>query len=192
MSELRPPTPEEVNEILQRSSGLLLVVGTVQILLGVAAVLAPQVATTVGVEVLAVMLCVSGLFQGFLMFRVPGWKGTTLLAMGAAVSLVAGLLILRDPQGGAIAVTLLMAISCVVEGLSRVVLGLRPEGANARGALVLCGLACVGLGVLLAVEWPGDAVWALGLLLGMNLLMGGVGLSGVALAARGGGGPKPA
>ena len=141
---------------------------------------------------LAVMLCLSGLLQGFLMFRVPGWKGTTLLAVGAAVSLVAGLLILRDPQGGAIAVTLLMAISCVVEGLSRVVLGLRPEGAKARGALVVCGLACVGVGVLLAVEWPGDAVWALGLLLGMNLLMSGVGLSGFALAARGGGGPKHA
>ena len=26
---------------------------------------------------------------------------------------------------------------------------------------MLCGLASIGLGVLLFVEWPGDAVWAL-------------------------------
>lgn len=192
MSELHPPTVEELNEILQRSSGVLLAVGTLQILLGVAAVLAPQVATVVGVEFLAVMLCISGLAQGFLMFRVKGWKGTSLLAVGAVASLAAGVLILRDPQGGALAITLLLAISCMLDGASRIALGLSAAGASARGPLVLCGLASVGLGVLLAVEWPGDAVWAIGLLLGLNLMMSGVGLSGVALAARRGGGPKAA
>lgn len=192
MSEVRTPTAEELAEILQRSSGVLLAVGSVQILLGVAAVLAPQVATVVGVEFLAVMLCISGIAQGFLMFRVPGWKGTSLLAVGAVASLAAGVLILRDPQGGAIAITLLMAMACGVDGLSRVALGLSRAGATSRGALVVCGLASVAMGVLLAVEWPGDAVWAVGLLLGVNLMMGGVGLSGVAIAVRRGGGPKPA
>lgn len=192
MSELQTPTAEELADILRRGSGVLLAVGTVQILLGTAAVLAPQVATTVGVEFMAVMLCISGIAQGFLMFRVRGWRGTSLLAVGSLASLAAGGLILRDPQGGAIAITLLLAMACGVDGLSRVALGLSPAGASSRGALVVCGLASIGMGVLLAVEWPGDAVWAVGLLLGVNLMMGGVGLSGVAIAVRNGGGPKPA
>ena len=115
-----------------------------------------------------------------------------MLLVGALVSVAAGLLILRDPQGGALAVTLLMALSCFVEGVSRVVLGFSPAGESARGAIVLCGLASIGLGVLLFVEWPGDAVWALGLLLGVNLLMAGVSLTAVGIGVRGGGGPKAA
>ena len=192
MSEFNPPGPEEFTEMLQRSAGLFFGIGVLQIVLGVAAILAPQVATVIGVEFLAVMLCVSGVAQGFLMFRIEDRTGTFLLLVGAVVSLAAGVLILRDPEGGALAVTLLMALSCFAEGVGRVALGFSPAGASARGAIVLCGLASIGLGVLLFVEWPGDAVWALGLLLGVNLLMAGVSLTAVGIAARGGGGPKAA
>lgn len=192
MSEIRPPTPEEISEILRRSSGVLLAVGVVQILLGVAAVLAPKVATVVGVEFLAVMLCISGIAQGVLTFRVSGWTGTSLLAVGALVSLAAGIMILMDPQGGAIAITLLLAIVCGVEGIARVALGMSPAGAGSRGAFVVCGLASVAVGLLLAVEWPDDAVWAIGLMLGINLLMGGMSLVAVAMSARAGDVEKPA
>ena len=192
MSEARLPSAEELTEILQRNSGTLLAVGVVQIGLGLAAIAAPQLATTIGVEFLAVMLCFSGVAQGVLVFRATGWKGGVLLAVGALVSLAMGVLILMDPGGGALAITLLVAIACGAEGLSRVVLGLSPAGAPARGALLLCGAAGLAVGVMLVAEWPGDAVWAIGLLLGINLLMSGASLVGLALAARSGGGPKPA
>lgn len=192
MSEIRPPTPEEISEILQRNSGVLLGVGVVQILLGVAAVIVPQVATVVGVEFLAVMLCISGIAQGVLTFRVSGWKGTSLMAVGALVSLAAGIMILTDPQGGAVAITLLLAIVCGVEGIARVALGMGPAGAGSRGNFIVSGLAGVVLGILLAIEWPDDAVWAIGLLLGINLLMGGMSLVAVAMAARRGDVEKPA
>ena len=111
MSEARLPSAEELTEILKRNSGVLLAVGGVQIALGLAAIAAPQLATTIGVEFLAVLLC---------------------------------------------------------------------------------GAAGLAVGVMLVAEWPGDAVWAIGLLLGINLLMGGASLAGLAMAARSGGGPKPA
>ena len=177
-------TPEQLTEVLKKSSGLLLAVGILQVVLGAAAILVPQVATVVGVEVLAVMLCVSAVAQGFLAIRISGWKGTSLLAVAALASLAVGILILADPLEGAVAITLLVAISCGVEGVSRLILGLSEAGANSRGGLLISGVAGILVSGLLIVQWPEDSVWAIGLLVGVNLLMGGAALAGVAMAAR--------
>ena len=191
MSAAKSLSQEELGEILQRSAGLLLAVAILQVLLGTAAILVPQVATVVGVEFLAVMLCISAIAQGFLTTRVSGWKGTSLLAVGALVSLAVGILILMDPMEGAVAITLLVAISCGVEGVSRIALGSSEAGASSRGALMVSGFAGVIVSGLLIVQWPGDAVWAIGLLMGINLFMGGMALAGMAMAARKSG-PEPA
>ncbi len=191
MSAAKSLSQEELQEILKRSAGLLLAVAALQVLLGAAAILVPQVATIVGVEFLAVMLCISAIAQGYLTTRVSGWKGTSLLAVGALVSLAVGILILMDPMEGAVAITLLVAISCGVEGVSRIALGSSEAGASSRGALLVSGFAGVIVSGLLIAQWPGDAVWAIGLLMGINLFMGGMALAGMAMAARKNG-PEPA
>lgn len=184
MSDVSSANPEDLVASLRASSGVMTAVGVIQIVLGAAAILAPYVATVVGIEFLAWMLCISSVMQGVLTFRTPGWKGASLLGFGALVSLAAGILILMDPLEGAIAITLLLAIACGFEGITRLALGMSPAGAHARAALVLCGLASLAVGTLLALEWPGDSVWAIGLLLGVNLFMAGLSVLGVASAVR--------
>ncbi len=191
MGAAKSLSQEELQEILKRSAGLLLAVAALQVLLGAAAILVPQVATVVGVEFLAVMLCISAIAQGFFTTRVSGWKGTSLLAVGALVSLAVGILILMDPMEGAVAITLLVAISCGVEGVRRIALGSSEAGTGSRGALLVSGVAGVIVSGLLIAQWPGDAVWAIGLLMGINLFMGGMALAGMAMAARKNG-PEPA
>ncbi|MDG2149525.1 MAG: DUF308 domain-containing protein [Planctomycetota bacterium] len=183
MSDVSSASPQDLAKSLKASSGVMRTVGVIQIVLGAAAILAPQVATAVGVEFLAWMLCFSSVMQGVLAFRTSGWKGASLLGLGALISLAAGLLILMDPLEGAIAITLFLAIACGFEGVTRLMIGMSSAGAHARGALVLCGLASLAVGALLALEWPGDSVWAIGLLLGVNLFMTGFSVIGVASAA---------
>ncbi|MCH2169545.1 DUF308 domain-containing protein [Myxococcota bacterium] len=189
MSEVRLPTPEEMSDALRRSWGLLLIVGALQIAVGFAAMLAPQVATVVGVEFLAVLLWISGVAQGLMVFRVKGWSGSAWLLLGAFVAVAAGTAILMNPRGGAVAITLLFAVVCIADGVSRLFLGLGAGAQGRRGWIVVSGLASLAVGGLLAVEWPGDSVWAIGLLMGVNLFMGGMSLSAIALAARGSGEP---
>ena len=57
-------------------------------------------------------------------------------------------------------------------------------GVGALQGLFVGGIAGVVLGLLLLAEWPGDAVWALGLLLGVDWLVGGMGLISLGTAAR--------
>ena len=111
MSDVSSASPQDLAKSLKASSGVMRTVGVIQIVLGAAAILAPQVATAVGVEFLAWMLCFSSVMQGVLAFRTSGWKGASLLGLGALISLAAGLLILMDPLEGAIAITLFLAIA---------------------------------------------------------------------------------
>lgn len=184
MEESARPSSETWDQRLREGSGMMIGVGALQALLGLAAVIAPQVATTITVDFLAILLCISAVAQGILASRVKGWRGTFLLALSSVASLVLGVMILRDPLGGAVAATLWMAIACLVGGAARVALGLREEGAKARGALLVGGIAGAVLGLLLLAEWPGDAVWALGLLLGIDWLVGGLGLISLGAAVR--------
>ena len=48
------------------------------------------------------------------------------------------------------------------------------------------------LGGLLWWEWPADSVWAIGLILGVNLLLGGLSVVGLAGSLGGGGSDQAA
>ncbi|MDB6047107.1 MAG: hypothetical protein JWM63_5658, partial [Gammaproteobacteria bacterium] len=52
------------------------------------------------------------------------------------------------------------------------------------GWLVAAGFASILVGVILLLGWPGTALWATGLLLGVNLIFGGITNTTLALAAR--------
>ena len=54
------------------------------------------------------------------------------------------------------------------------------------------GLSSAVLGGLLWWEWPADSVWAIGLILGVNLLLGGLSVVGLAGSLGGGGSDQAA
>ena len=190
MSEIEI-NPQELMEAMRPRAGLLLVVGIVQAFLGTAAIAAPQVATPIGVEFLGVMLLLAAGLQIWQGVQLQSWKGTPLFLLAAALDVALGVLLLLDPGQGAVALTLVLAILLIVQGGARVVLGVRGRLPKGTVGFVLSGVLGIVLGGLLWWEWPGDSVWAVGLLLGVNLLMGGLALVMLSLALRGPGGDEP-
>ena len=191
MSEIEI-NPQELMEAMRPRAGLLLVVGIVQAFLGTAAIAAPQVATPIGVEFLGVMLLLAAGLQIWQGVQLQSWKGTPLFLLAAALDVALGVLLLLDPGQGAVALTLVLAILLIVQGGARAVLGVRGRLPKGTVGFVLSGVLGIVLGGLLWWEWPGDSAWALGLLLGVNLLMGGLAMIMLAIALRGSGGDGPA
>ncbi len=186
------PVRETLEAALQVGWGSLLALGIVQALLGTVAIAAPQIATLVGIEFLGGILCMAGLAQAVWAFRVRSWRGFALTLFGALLNGGAGVALLLVPGDAAVAITLLLAAVLIVDGVARTALAVRSGGGHGRRWLLPAGLAGIALGVLLWWEWPSDAVWAVGLLLGTNLFLGGVALAALALASRGGSPPAAA
>ncbi|MGE4651486.1 MAG: DUF308 domain-containing protein [Myxococcota bacterium] len=192
MSEIEIVDPEKLMETLRPNAGALLAVGVLQALLGSAAIAAPQIATPLSVEFLGVLLLFAAGLQLWQGIRLRSWKGTSLFVLAAALDLVLGGLLLLNPAQGAIALTLLLAILLVIQGFVRIALSMRGGLPRGSGGFLLAGILGLFLGGMLWWEWPGDSAWALGLLLGVNLLMGGLAMIMLALALRGSGGDGPA
>jgi uncharacterized membrane protein HdeD (DUF308 family) len=62
----------------------------------------------------------------------------------------------------------------VATGTARLVIGLAELGAPGAGMVVLRGVLALALGILIAEQLPSSADWAIGLLVGVDLIFAGV------------------
>lgn len=176
--------PAATVEALHLRWGWLLFLGLVNIVVGLVAIGAPVVASLASAIFIGWVLLFSGVVQLVHAFQVRGWKGFLLHLLSAIVYIGAGLVIATFPLGGALTLTLFIACAFIVEGVMRTALAFRMRPGHGWGWFLLGGVAGIVLGLMLWVEWPSSALWALGLLVGMNLLFSGVSLTSLALAYR--------
>jgi uncharacterized membrane protein HdeD (DUF308 family) len=165
---------------------LLLIEGIILVLLGAAAILIPRVATlavTILISWLFLISGVVGLITTFMMREAPGFWWSL---FSAILALGAGLLLIASPASGALSLTWLLIFFFILEGVATIMYAFdhKRELSGRWGLLLLSGIVDLILAVILAAGLPGTAEWALGLLVGINMLFGGAALIGLALHAK--------
>jgi uncharacterized membrane protein HdeD (DUF308 family) len=171
-------------ETLSRNWGWLLALGILMIILGAIAIAAPAVATIAVQFMLGWLLVISGIGEGIHAFMAQGWRGFLLELLSAVLYLAVGILLLVNPLQGALALTIVVAVFLVVEGIVKIITALRVRDHDGWGWLLASGIVSVILGVLIWAEWPASGLWVIGLLVGIQLLFTGWALVMLALAAR--------
>jgi uncharacterized membrane protein HdeD (DUF308 family) len=165
---------------------LLLIEGIVLALLGAAAIIVPQVATlavTVLISWLFLISGVVGLITTFMMRQAPGFWWSL---FSAVLAIVAGVLLIARPDVGAQSLTLLLIFFFILEGVATIMYALdhKRELSGRWGLLLASGIVDLILAAILLAGFPATAAWAIGLLVGINMLFGGAALIGLALHAR--------
>jgi uncharacterized membrane protein HdeD (DUF308 family) len=117
-------------------------------------------------------LVVSGAFQAVHAFWERDWGGFFLSLLIGLFYLAGGILLLLDPVGASIALTLVISIMLVISGVFRLILAyrLRPMG---TWMLVLSGILGILTGGLIIAGWPASGLIVLGLFLGIDFLFFG-------------------
>lgn len=163
-----------------------LIEGIVLVALGVLAIIVPPFAT-LAVEVLIGWLLlisgVAGLISTFRMRSSPGFAWSFLSAL---IGIAAGGILLAWPLSGAVSLTLVLSLFLVFEGIASIMLALhhRREYAGRWAMLLFSGVIDLILAGIIFAGLPGTAAWAIGLLVGINLVFGGFALISMALHAR--------
>lgn len=165
---------------------LFLIEGIVLVVLGVLAILVPMVATIAVAILIGWLLFISGvvgLITTFMMRDAPGFWWSLL---SAVLGIVAGVILFGWPILGAISLTLLLTAFFVVEGVASIMYALehRKELSGRWTWMLVSGIVDLLLAVIILTGLPGTAAWALGLLVGINMLFGGTSLIAMALHAR--------
>lgn len=163
--------------------GKIMTLGVLTMVLGLVAIAAPHFATLAAELLVGALLLVNGIFEAVHASHMRGRRGQTWRILGAVVALALGAALLLFPMAGIIGLTLVVAAFFIAEGVIKSVLAFQLKPLNGWGWLLTAGVLALVLGLLIVLVWPEAAPWLLGLLLGIDLLFGGLWL--VLLAAAG-------
>jgi uncharacterized membrane protein HdeD (DUF308 family) len=165
---------------------LFLVEGIILVILGLAAILIPPVAT-LAVEILVGWLfLISGIVGLITTLRMREAPGFWWSLVSAVLGIAAGIVLLLWPLSGLLSVTLVLIVFFVIEGVASIMFALehKRERSGRWGWMLASGIIDLILAAIIVAGLPETAAWAIGLLVGINMLFGGSALIAMALHAR--------
>jgi uncharacterized membrane protein HdeD (DUF308 family) len=160
--------------------------GILLVVLGLAAIVVPPLASLAVAIVLGWMFLISGIAGLALTFWARAMPGFWWSLISAALATGAGIVLLARPVQGVLTLTIVVGAYFLAEGVATIMYALehRRELSERWSWMLFSGLMDILIAFLVISGLPGSAEWAIGLLVGINLLFGGASLIGMALAAR--------
>ena len=175
-----------VSSSIQEHWVLFLIEGIILVILGLAAIIVPPIATLAVAIFLGWLFLVSGivgLVTTFWMRHAPGFWWSLL---SAVLGIVVGIVLIGWPVSGAISLTLVLIVFFIIEGVASIMFALehRRELSGRWGWMLASGIVDLILAAIILAGLPLSAAWAIGLLVGINMVFGGSALIAMALHAR--------
>jgi uncharacterized membrane protein HdeD (DUF308 family) len=165
---------------------MFLIEGIVLLILGVAAIVLPPIATLAFTIIIGWIFLISGVMGLITTFMARGAPGFWWSLISAIIAIAAGVVLLLWPISGSVSLTLVLIAFFVVEGIASILYAVehRSQLTGRWGWMLVSGIVDLILAGIIFAGLPGTALWALGLLVGINMVFGGVALIAMALAAR--------
>jgi uncharacterized membrane protein HdeD (DUF308 family) len=162
---------------------LHLVEGALLVLLGLFALFMPP---WFGIALFGWLFLVgglAGLITTFVMWRAPGFYWSLL---SATLTMGVGAMLFMQPLLGIVTLFFLLVAFLILEGIVTIMFGLehwRQLGGR-WGWMLASGIVDLSLAAVILIGLPGSSAWAVGLIIGINLVFGGAAMIGMAVAAR--------
>jgi uncharacterized membrane protein HdeD (DUF308 family) len=165
---------------------LYLAEGILLLALGLIAIVVPPLATLAVTLVFGWLFLLSGIIGLVTTFWMRAAPGFWWSLASAALAVLAGGYLLAQPIAGALSLTVVLIAFFIIEGVASVMFALdhKRELSGQWGWMLVSGIVDLVLSVMLIAGLPSTAVWALGLLVGINMVFGGMALTAMALHAR--------
>jgi uncharacterized membrane protein HdeD (DUF308 family) len=181
-----PGIETKMSAIVREHWKAFLFEGILLVILGLAAMIVPPLASLAVTIFLGWMFLISGIAGLALTFWARQMPGFWWSLISAALALVAGIVLLARPVQGTLTLTIVVGAYFLAEGVATIMYALehRRELSQRWSWMLVAGVMDLLIAAVIIAGLPGSALWAVGLLVGINLLFGGASLIGVALAAR--------
>jgi len=177
---------DAVTRIVRDHWKLFLIEGIILVILGFLAVAVPMVAglaVTILFGWLFLISGIVGLITTFAMRHAPGFWWSL---VSGVLGVVVGGWLLVQPELGLVSLTYLLIAFFIIEGVATIMFSLEHRAALSGrwGWMLASGIVDLLLAAVILAGLPGAVAWALGLIVGINMVFGGASMIGVALAAH--------
>jgi len=157
----------------KKNSGFLIFLGIMTVIFGVVAIVSPLITGVAVAVFVGFLLLASGVARIVHALKSKQWGtgfwGTVIGVLGVA----AGLLMIFRPLVGLVTMTMLIAIYFLIDGISEIIAAFKIKPDQGWGWVLFNGIIAVLLGFMIWRQWPVSGAWAIGLLVGIHILMTG-------------------
>lgn len=158
-----------MNELAQASKSVK-IWGWIVLIVGILAVVSPLVAGKTVAVMVAILLVIAGVSHLIHAFQGGGfWTG-----MFGAVAAIAGLVMLGRPLLGLASLTMVLIAYFLAMGIAEVIAAFQVRPAQGWGFLLFNGIISIVLALAIWNQWPLSGAWAIGVLVGIQLIFSGL------------------
>jgi uncharacterized membrane protein HdeD (DUF308 family) len=190
MTPTQPASGANLSAALKKSIHdhwrVFLAEGIILGLLGLAAIVVPPIAGLVATVFLGWLFLIAGIVGLVATFKARQAPGFGWALLSAIAAVIAGGVLLWNPLQGLVTLTFVLIAFFIVEGILIIALAVahRRELSGKWEWMMLNGVVDLILAAIVISGLPGTLVWALGLLVGIDMVFGGAALIAMALEAR--------
>jgi uncharacterized membrane protein HdeD (DUF308 family) len=159
-----------MGNVSQAAIGRLRWLGVLLVVLGIAAILTPAVAGNAVIVVIGCILVAAGVVPILRALKTSEKLEKILSLTLGIITALAGVAVIGHPLFGLAFLTLLLMGYFIVEGVWKIAVSFRYRPATGWVWLLLSGAGSLILGLFIWGQWPVSGMWAVGVLVGMNLL----------------------
>lgn len=156
-----------------------IVFGALILVLGIFATMAPLFTGITVTFFVGMLLIVAGVVEIFAAFKAESFGKGILWFLIGGLAVAAGVFTLLTPVESLGILTIVLTVFFVAGGIFNLILAfkLRPE--EGWGWVLFSGIVSILIGVLIVSQWPASGIWAVGLYVGIRIMMQGLMLMGL-------------
>ena len=178
------PQNNMVADAFKKSANMSILLGVLCIIAGFLAIVSPFVAGTATTVFVGCLILASGILELFGVFRAENWKAGSLAFLSGGLSILCGAILLARPLFGLSVLTMLLVVYFLVDGIGKIFLAFKIKPESGWGWVLFGGIITTLLALLIWRQWPLSGLWAIGTLVGINILFSGWTMVAVGLAAK--------
>jgi uncharacterized membrane protein HdeD (DUF308 family) len=160
------------------------ILGILLILLGLVAIAFPFLTTIATKILLGWLFLIGGIVQIVHAFSTQSWSEFFLDLLIGVLYVLAGAWLAFFPLTGILTLTILLAVMFIIQGALELGMAFRLRPRQGWGWMLFAGIVAILAGLLILMQLPSSAAWAIGLLVGINMIVTGVAYLLLPMAAR--------
>jgi uncharacterized membrane protein HdeD (DUF308 family) len=160
--------------ISKQSVGWGIALSILMILAGILAILVPPLAGIAVAVLIAWLLTLSGVMHLVFAWHVRSTGGLIWEVLIGLLYLALGFFLFARPISALVTLTIFVAGYLFVRGVLEIIAGFRMRALHGSGWLIVNGILTLVAGLFIALSWPSSSEWAIGILIGISMLLGGI------------------
>ena len=165
---------ERAADNVQAITRAILTLGIVLVILGTISLIVPWISGLAVQAIVGLLMIAAGITWTVFSFQAKSWGSGLWEALVGVLSIASGVVMLAHPVISLAILTLVLAVYFISGGVLKMVFAFQHKMLPGRNWVIFSGIVSILLGLMITYQWPFSGTWAVGTLVGVDLLFAGI------------------